>query len=160
MNGGILPMVLLCATLALSLALAPARVGWLGLAAMAAGALLMGLMPLPVGWSAAIFVGLWLSVVVTAVLTYVPRRFADRLMIPAGFNAGAWIGALAAVSDMRGSLLLALSPGLLLIPARRFTLHGYHIVIKVIASWMIAIALLSTFVSLMPTPGYKPDHME
>lgn len=160
MNSGILPMLLLCATLALSLALAPTRIGWLGLVAMAAGALLMSLLPLPANLSEAIFIGLWLSVVATAVLTYVPRRFADRVMIPAGFNAGAWVGALATVSEMRGSLLPALSLGLLSVPARRFTLHGYHIVIKVIASWMIAIALLSAFVSLMPTPGYKPDHME
>ena len=160
MNSGILPMLLLCATLALALALAPARIGWLGLAAMVAGALLMSMVPLPADLSDAIFIGLWLSVVVTAVLTYVPRNFADPVMIPAGLNAGAWVGALASVSDMRGSLLPALAAGLLLIPARRFTLHGYHIVIKVIASWMIAIGLLSTFVSLMPTPGYKPDHME
>lgn len=160
MNSGILPLLLICATLGLSLALAPQRDAWLGVAAMAASALLLSLMPLSPSLSDTIFIGLWLSIIATAALTYLPRRFADRLTIAAGLNAGAWAGALAAVSDKRGELIIALVLALLFIPARWFTLRGYHIVIKVIASWMIAVASLSMFVSLIPTPGYKPDHME
>ena len=34
------------------------------------------------------------------------------------------------------------------------------IAVKVAASWMIAISSLALFVSLMPHPGYVPDHME
>lgn len=160
MNGGLLPLLLICVTLGLSLALAPWRMAWFAVAAMTVSALLLSLARLAPDTSDAIFVGLWLSVIVTAVLTYLPRRYADRLMIPAGLNAGAWAGALSAVSDKRGDLILAIGAALLFIPARWFTLRGYHIVIKVVASWMIAIASLSMFVSFMPTPGYKPDHME
>lgn len=160
MNGGILPLVLICAAFGLSLACVSLRVAGLGLAAMTVAGLMLSLMPIPTSASDIILLGLWLSVIATAALTYAPRRFADRLMIPAGLNAGGWAGALAAVSDMRGGLIVAFAVGLLFIPARWFTLRGYHIAIKVVASWMIAIASLSMFVSFMPTPGYKPDHME
>lgn len=160
MNGGLLPLVLMCATFGLLLAFAARRRAWLGLGAMVAAALLLSLAHLPQSASDAIFVGLWLSIIATAALTFVPPDFVNRLIVPAGLNAGAWAGALATMSDRRGGLILALSSGLLFIPVRWFTMRGYHIVPKVIASWMIAIASLSLFVSLMPTPGYKPDHME
>ena len=32
--------------------------------------------------------------------------------------------------------------------------------VKVAASWMIAVSSLALFVSMMPHPGYVPDHME
>lgn len=160
MNGGILPLLLICATLGLALAFAAPRAAWLGFAGMAAAGVALSLAPFPNSASGIIFTGLWLSVIATAALTFVPRRIANRLIIPAGINAGAWAGSLAGLSDKPGGLFLALTLGLLFIPARWFTMHGHHIVVKVVASWMIAIASLSMFVSFMPTPGYKPDHME
>lgn len=160
MNGGILPMLLLGATLGLSLALAPLRGAWAALAAMAAGALLLALVAVPARLSEAIVIGLLLSVIATAALVFVPRRYADRLVIAAGLNAGAWAGALASVSNQRTGLAPALALGLLFVPARWLPLRQYGIIIKVFASWMIAIASLSLFVSMMTTPGYKPDHME
>jgi hypothetical protein len=32
--------------------------------------------------------------------------------------------------------------------------------IKVACSWLIAIAALEIGLNLVPTPGYKPDHMD
>lgn len=160
MNGGILPLLLLGATFGLSLALAPLRTAAIALASMAAAALLLLFVPLSSRLSDTVFTGLWLSMIATAALAFVPRDVADRLMIPAGLNAGAWAGALASLADQRAGLVPALALGLLFLPARWFPLRGYAIVIKVVTSWMIAIASLSMFVSLVPTPGYKPDHME
>ena len=160
MNSGILPLLLIFATLGLALALAPQRAALISLAAMAVAALAVSLVPFSSAASDAIFRGLWVSVILTAALTYVPRDPANRLLLPAAINAGCWAGAFAGVSAQRANLLAALALSLLFIPARWFTLRGYHVVIKVVASWMIAIASLSMFVSFMPTPGYKPDHME
>lgn len=81
-------------------------------------------------------------------------------MVLAGTNAGAWIGAEASVGGMADGVLVALSLGLLLTAGRWLSLRDSSIVIKVIASWMIAIATLSMFVSLVPIQGYKPDHMD
>jgi len=75
-------------------------------------------------------------------------------------NAGGWAGALTSLSGMHGALWLALPFSLLCLPGRRIERRGLGIAIKVAASWMIAISSLALFVSLMPHPGYVPDHME
>lgn len=160
MNGGALPLMLICAALGVALAFARLRTALIALGAFAGLAVLLTLAGLARSALDSIFIGLWLSVIATAALTFVPNRHADRLMLPAGLNAAGWAGALAAVSDRRGDLLVASALLLLFIPARWFRLRGHQIVIKVAASWMIAIASLSLFVSLVPTPGYKSDHME
>lgn len=153
-------MALICATVGLALGLAPLRDAWIGVAAMTISAVLLSRSALPPRCADVIFAGLWISMAATAASTYLPRRLADRVAVVVGLNAGAWAGALASVSDKSGDLSFALLLGLLFIPARWITVYGYHIVIRVIASWLIAIASLSIFVSLMPTPGYKLDHME
>ena len=160
MNSAILPLLLICATCGLSFALAPPRTASMGLAAMAAVAMVVSAMPFSQGASDLIFRGLWASVIITAALTYARGDLANRLILPSALNAGCWAGAFAGLSGERSGLLLALFLGLIFIPARWFTLRGYHVVVKVVASWMIAIASLSMFVAFMPTPGYKPDHME
>ena len=38
--------------------------------------------------------------------------------------------------------------------------RGWGIAVKVVASWLAAVAILATMLSLVPTPGYMPDHME
>jgi ABC-type proline/glycine betaine transport system permease subunit len=57
-------------------------------------------------------------------------------------------------------LALGLLPTLLAIPVHWIARQKFAILLKVVASWVIAIASLALFVSVMPTPGYKPDHME
>lgn len=40
-------------------------------------------------------------------------------------------------------------------------LSGLALALKVVASWLIAIAVLVTSLSFLPvTPGYQPDHLE
>lgn len=160
MNGGLLPLMLIGATLGLALACAPHRTAVISFAALTGAALLMTFLPLPPGVSDLVFAGFWLSLIATAALTFFADRFTRLLMVPAVLNAGAWAGALAAISDRRGDLLVALLSAMLFLPARWFVLRGHQIVIRVVASWLIAIASLSMIVSVMPTPGYKLDHME
>lgn len=160
MNSGPLPMILLCLTLGLALALASRRAGWFGLAGMVATAALVAIVALPQGLTEAVSAGLALSVIATAALCYFPRGSTDRWLLATGVNAGVWTGAYASVSDQRGALLVALPLALVVMLGGWLVSSGYPIVIKVVASWMIAIASLSIFVSLLPTPGYKADHME
>ncbi|MGI8931800.1 MAG: hypothetical protein ACR2FK_05420 [Sphingomicrobium sp.] len=160
MNGGILPLLILCATVGLTLSRTTRRVAWIAIAGLAASGLPMSLVPLPVASTGAVFAGLWLSVIAAAVLTYVPRRLTDRWALAVAINGGAWAGALASLSDMRLGLAAALMLGLIFIPGQWIASRSIDFAVKVAASWMIAIASLAMLVSFVPTPGYKPDHMQ
>jgi hypothetical protein len=156
-----LPFALLCAAtgLALSAVSRPAS-AWRAFAALVAAALLTGLLSIAEKFETAIFIGLWLSVAATAALTIFSSVRQDLIAVPAAINAGLWAGALAAVSSTRSGLALALPLGLVFVPGRWLAQKGYGIAVKVVASWIIAIAMLAFFVTLTPTAGYETDHME
>lgn len=160
MNGGAIPSLLLVATVALMLSLTKGRIAWFALAGMAAAAVALALITLPQSLTTPMFIAVWATILAAAALTYLPIAAARRWAIPVAVVAGAAIGTLASVSDRHGDLVVALPLALLFVPGRWIVARGYAIGIKIIASWMIAVALLSTFVSLTPTPGYQPDHME
>jgi hypothetical protein len=160
-NGGILPLMLLGATLGLLLSKTSlGKVAWRGWVAAAIAALAASLLPLPTHLVIPIEVGLWISTVITAATVYLPRGTASRLILPLAVNAGGWLGAVAAVTSMRPLLLAALLLALLFIPIGALASRGSAIAVKVVASWMIAIGTLAVFVSMVPTPGYKQDHMQ
>ena len=160
MNGGILPMILLCATLGLALAPASRRAAWFGFTGLVVGALVAVSPSLPQNLFAAVTAGLWLSLIGTAAFAFLAQGSTDRWRVAAGINAGLWTGAFASLSGQHAALLLAVPLGLIFLLGRWFVDRGYPIVVKVVASWMIAIASLAIFVSLLPTPGYRPDHMQ
>lgn len=161
MNAGILPFALLCAAigLALSTVSRPAA-AWRGFAALVAAALVASFASIPEEFEAAVFIGLWLSVAATAGLAILSTSRQDLLAAPAAVNAGIWAGALASVSGTRNAMALALPLGLLFVPGRWLVGKGYGIGVKVVASWIIAIAMLAFFVTLTPTAGYEADHMK
>ncbi len=159
MNGGILPLLLLCAASGFALASASRRAAWLGLAALVTAALLASLVAVPEAARHLLFVGLLVSTAATAALAYI-RQLPTAAAIAVGVNNGLWAGAVAALLDMHAGLAIALFLLLLLIPAQWLAGQGYAIVTKVLASWIIAVAALAGMVSFAPTPGYAPDHMQ
>lgn len=159
MSGGLVPLVLLSTTIALMLAFVPIRSAGLALIAFATAALLGSAIPFGPSPNV-IFTGLWLSMIAAAALTYFPVAGWSVAVLPMCVNAGFWMGACAALSGKWSALGLGLLPLVVAIPATWLTRDKFDILIKVVASWMIAIAALSLFVSLLPTPGYKADHME
>ena len=160
MNGGILPLLLMGATLGLALSLLDPRAALACVAAWAAAALLLSFVPIPAVGGQIAFAGLWLSVIATAALLYLPATLSPRWMVAVAANGGAWAGAVVALGEPRLGLIPAIMLCLLFIPGRWAAEHGLAIGTKIVASWMIAIASLSLFVSQMPTPGYVKDHME
>lgn len=160
MNGGILPLLLLFATVGIALSRAGRRQAWTGAVAAFGSALLVSLLPVPKADSAVVFGGLWLSMIVTAVMVYTPRSWPTSWSIPTAVNAGVWAGVLAGMSDMTSAVLFALPLLLLFVPGKWIADRGLGIGLKVAASWMIAIASLSLFVTQLPTPGYQADHMQ
>lgn len=158
-NGGLVPLYLLSATIGLMLSFVPGRGAWVAVAALALSAVLGFAVPLGLS-SRVIFTALWLTVIVVAALVYFPVARWSAAALLLCIIAGFWLGASAALSPQRGALALGLIPVLIIIPGKWLTRTKFDIIIKVVASWMIAIASLSLFVSLIPTPGYEPDHME
>ncbi len=160
MRGGFLPPALLCLALGLALAFVPRRTALASAALAAVIALAVWLVPFPATLVEPVFVGLWVSVIVTAGLVYWPGSLPPKLPFFAAINAGLWIGAVCAVAASGGVLALALPLIFLAIAARLLVERGWSIALKIGASWLIAVATLAAMVSLTPTPGYAPDHMD
>ena len=160
MNAGVLPIAILFFALGLGLSFAAPRAAMTGVAAMAVTALLVSLLPFAHRLLEPVFVGLWLSVIASVCLAYLPHRLTPTLTFAAGVNAGLWAGALAAVSAMRLSMIAVIPLVLSVVVGRKIVSWGQPIAVKVVGSWVIAVATLAIFVSLTPIPGYKQDHMQ
>ena len=75
-------------------------------------------------------------------------------------NTGFWAGAVTAIAGSDRDLLRALPVALLAFPAGWLVAHRGALAIKVLASWLIAVAILVAALPMVPTPGYVQDHME
>ena len=160
MRGGALPPALLSAALGLALAYAPPRTRAAGVAVLWIAAPLAALVVLAPQWEEAVFLACWAGVILAAASVHLPRG----LSLPAALTLAPVIAVLAgAVSAVAGSLptlFVALPWVLVTIPAAWLIAHGRGIGVKIVSSWLIAIALLSAALPLTPTPGYAPDHLE
>jgi hypothetical protein len=167
MRGGVLPPALLFAALGLSLAFAPGR-AWVPsllalFATLAACATLAALafLPLPHVWLEGIFLGLWISVMATAASVHLARGLSLRAALALSINASVWASAVVSVSGSRLDLLEALPFVLICLPASWVVSRYASIPVKVVSSWVIAVAVLAATLQLLPvTPGYLPDHLE
>jgi hypothetical protein len=160
MRGGFLPPAILCAVLGLVLAFLPLRRALPAAGLSGAVALAAFTIDPPAEWMDALFVGCWLSVIASALLVVRPERWPAALFFAAAVNAGLWAGAVTSVAGRGRDLAIALPCLLLLGPGRLVVARGWDIALKVLASWLTAVAILATMVSLTPTPGYTSDHME
>ena len=160
MRGGAVPPALLFAALACLLAFAPrpARLPAIVAALLTAG--LVAQLPLPPAWVEAIFFGCWVSTVVTAALVHWPGRLTGQRPLGLGINAGAWAGATVAIAGTTVDLVRAAPWLALVVPGAWLVATRRGVAVKVVSSWLIAIALLAVVLPIVPTPGYAPDHME
>lgn len=160
MRGGALPPALICAALAFALAFAPRRAMIPGLLLMLLGAGVGLVLPLRDGWQDRVFFGCWASLVVTALSVHLKGGVGVPLALALAANAGLWAGATVAVAGVPADLARALPFALLTLPARWLVAHRGGIAVKVVSSWLIAVAVLAATLPIVPTPGYLPDHME
>jgi hypothetical protein len=159
-RGGPLPPALLCAALAFALAFAPPRTRLPALIALCIVALVANYLPFHRISPEIVFAGCWVSVILTAASVFLrpgrPAWFGPLL----GANAGLWSGAVIAISGTTLDLLRSLPAALILLPATWLVSRGGGIAVKVVSSWLVAIAILAATLPIVPTPGYAPDHME
>lgn len=159
MTAGTLPAALLCAALGLILAFSPRRTLALSLSALTATALLFASIPFDPTWSGAILLGCWISVLLTAVLVYVPGRVGFKPAMLLGVNAGVWSGATIGAAEGWLEFGGTLPWALLGVPGGWVVARGGRVGLKVLASWLIAVAILGAALPMITTPAYAPDHM-
>jgi glucan phosphoethanolaminetransferase (alkaline phosphatase superfamily) len=100
-------------------------------------------------------------VAVSAATVHLPRGLDLRWALVLSLNAGVWSGAVVALAGSRLDLLKALPCVLVFLPAAWIVGRRAPIVVKVVSSWLIAVAVLAATLQFLPvTPGYLPDHME
>jgi len=161
MRSAALAAAMICGTLGLALAFAPRRARWLCLIVLATNAVAFTGIGSPDSWREAIFLCSWISVVLAAGATYLPRGIDTRIAFALSLNAGAWTGAVIAVAGSPIDLAKALPCAAVAWPAVWLAEHRASIAVKVVSSWLIAIAALAAMLHVVPvTPGYLPDHLE
>jgi hypothetical protein len=160
MRGGAFPPALLCAALGLALAFAPPRARAPSLLILALAGVAASVLPLEERWAEPVLFACWASAILAAASVHLPQgsgfRAAVLLAANTGVSSGAVVGAAGAPLD----LLKALPWALLCLPAGWLVARKLGVVVKVLASWLMAVALLAATLPLMPvTAGYEPDHM-
>lgn len=160
MRGGSLPPALLCAALGFALAYAPRRIIPFALMIMALAALAGNMLAVPPVWHDGAFLGLWLSIVATALCVHLSGGVGHRLAIGLSLNGGLWVGVVIAAAGTRLDLLKSLPLAMLCVPGGWLVATRRGIAIKVVTSWLVAISILAAALPLTPTPGYKTDHMD
>ena len=161
MRGGPLPPALLCAAVGLALAFAPRRTWVPSVVTLITTTSALAALSIPREWLEGVFLGCWASVAATAATVHLTRRLTARRAVVLSLNAGFWSGAVLALTGSRLDIAKALVGVLLLFPARVIVGRPAPIVVKVVSSWLIAVAILAATLQFIPvTPGYLPDHLD
>jgi hypothetical protein len=117
--------------------------------------------PTPGAWLDGVFLACWVAVVATAATVLLVRRLGLLAALLLSIDAGVWASAVLSPSGSRLDVLMALPCLLVVLPASWVARRYASTPVKVVSSWIIAVAVLAITVQLLPvTPGYLPDHME
>jgi hypothetical protein len=161
MRDAVVPAALLFVALGLALAFAPLRARVPSLLALSAALGVFTFLPMPQGWLEGVFVGCWLGVIATAASVHFVGGLGPVGALALSLDAGAWAGAVLSTSGSRLDLLKALPCLSIILPASWVVRRYDSLPVKIISSWVIAVAVLAITLRLLPvTPGYLPDHME
>jgi hypothetical protein len=147
--------------LGLTLAFSSRRAWLLSIVLFVTSAIVLVLTTVPPGWVEGVFLGCWISIAATAAAVHVPKGLSTPAAVALSINAGIWVGVVTALSGPRFNLVKTLPCVLALLPAAFIIGKRAPIVVKVLASWLVAVAILAGTLQLLPvTPGYLPDHLE
>jgi hypothetical protein len=161
MRGGVVPPALLFLALGLALAFSPRRAWRPSLLALLATLGAGAFVRVPQTWLEGVFFACWISVIATAASVHLGRGLKTWAAIALSLNAAVWASAVVSLSGSKLDLLKALPCVLIFLPAAWVVSRYASIPVKVVSSWVIAVAVLAATLQLLPvTPGYLPDHLE
>lgn len=155
-----MPPLLVFVALALALAFAVPRARLPAALLAIIVALACAQIPLPASWGEGVFLVCWATVVAVAASVHLPQRVALWLALVLAVVSGIAAGTVTAVAGHTRDVVTAAAGLALILPGAWLVGTRRQIAIKVVSSWVIAIAVLSAALPLTPTPGYVPDHME
>jgi len=151
----------LCAAVGLALAFAPRGARGPSLLALSATAVAISFASVPQSWLEVTFLVCWISVGTSAASVHLQGGLALRAALALSLNAGFWSGAVVALAGSPLDLVKALPWALVVLPAGWIVRRRASIVVKVVSSWLIAVAALAAVLQFLPvTPGYVADHLE
>ena len=160
--GGPVAAGLLLAVVAFALAFAGRRIASGGIVAGVAACLatiLLVRVPAP-SW---VFAGCWASLIATALSVYFPQALQrwPWLALPLAANGGVWAPLVVATQAAATDVLPILATLALIIPASLCVARGWALAVRVVTSWLLAVALLVGAIPyLVVHPGYVADHRE
>jgi hypothetical protein len=165
MRNAVLTCALLCAALGLPLGFTPRQTRLWSVAALLTSALIANVAVAHAhsrsGWADAVFLNSWISVVGSALSVYLPCPVGIFAALALSLNAGIWCGAVNALAGSPIGILESLPAVALLWPIGWAVRCDATLAVKVVGSWLIAMAMLSATLQFLPvTPGYLPDHLE
>lgn len=160
MRDGALPAIALCLMLGMMLAYARPRsvlaaIVVLGLSALGASAIVF-----PLEWQAYVVIACWCGTMLFAMAIYLARSIPVLGAILAAATAGAMTGALTGEIGRPGVLASALPCVLVCLPAGWLVRRRHAIVLKVLTSWIVAVAVLSTGLTIAAGVNAGADHLE
>lgn len=161
MRGAALPAALALAALACLLAFVPPRLRWVAIAIAVVLTLAVSRLTIPLGWHDGAFTLCWAVVIATALGVHLPDRMRGRATVfPFAVASGCAGGLVLAAEGASIDLVRALPAILLVVPFAFARDRGLGIGVKVVSSWLVAIAILAMVLPMVGMPGYVPDHME
>ncbi len=161
MRGGALPPALLAAALGFVLSFAPRSAIAPSLAVFVLLGAAVSLVRLDPAWADAIFYACWASLIVTALSVHLTKWLSVAATVMLAANVGLWAGAVTSVSGVPLDLGKSLPWILLFLPGRWLIGRKLGIGLKVVASWLVAVAVLGAALpATTPTPGYVGYHLE
>jgi hypothetical protein len=155
----VLPVALLAAALGMALSFSDRATARNAAIATLATAVIVTAIPFGAVPEPLAFTAMWLSIIAVAGSVHLAAIHRPAVFYGLAVNAGVWSGVITHVSG-NSVALMVLPLVCLFLPGLYAVGRGWGVAIKVVCSWLIAIAALEIGLMFVPTPGYAPDHME
>jgi hypothetical protein len=165
MRDGVLTGALLCAALGVPLGFTPQQTRLWSVSVLVVSALFANVAlanaHIQPAWADAAFLNSWISVAGSAACVYLARPVGLFPALLLSLNTGIWCGAVNALAGSPFGILQSLPATAVLWPVGWAARRDATLAVKVLGSWLIAMAALSATLQFLPvTPGYLPDHLE
>jgi hypothetical protein len=156
-----IPVAMLVATLALMLGFTSRRTAGMGLTIATGAALVSAQTTLPAAWSIALITVCSLGTVILVLLIFWPARLSRLIALVLSVVVGVITGLGHSLAAMPQNIYPALAAGALALPALVAIERGYAIAVRVVASWLVAIAVLAALLPYVVShPGYVSEHRQ
>jgi hypothetical protein len=156
-----LPSALVCASLGLALTYAAPKARIMAILCLVSSAFAAwALAPLMIRTGSAPFLASWACVGIAVSIVLLAREISTLTALLLATGIGVCAGVVVAMAGQPSDLFKALVLVLLMLPGTWLLAKGHQVVLKVMGSWLTAIAILSAALLFTPTAGYEPDHLE